>query len=202
MNPTEFWEKWWEFYNAGGFVMPPLVIGTLVLWYTLGLRLVTLQRGSRKGLPVLVERALAGPNDDSESAQGIIVRAVSDAVKVFRSSPHSLRRQLDEVLYPHERMLKGGQVLVRVIVLAAPLAGLLGTVVGMIETFDSLADMAMFTQTGGIAAGISQALITTQMGLVVAAPGVVVGRILEKKQHVLADEIEQLKDVLCAKEAR
>jgi biopolymer transport protein ExbB len=72
----------------------------------------------------------------------------------------------------------------------------------MIETFDSLAEMAMFTQTGGIAAGISQALITTQMGLVVAAPGVVVGRILEKKQHVLADEIEQLKDVLCAREVR
>ena len=48
----------------------------------------------------------------------------------------------------------------------------------MIETFSALGDMALFTQSGGIAGGISQALLTTQMGLVVAIPGLLVGRIL------------------------
>ena len=53
----------------------------------------------------------------------------------------------------------------------APLLGLLGTVMGMIDTFDAVA--AIGGDTGArVADGISQALITTQFGLVVAVPGV------------------------------
>jgi len=72
------------------------------------------------------------------------------------------------------------------IIIVSPLLGLLGTVIGMIETFSSLQDQAMHSQGGGIAAGISQALITTQMGLLVAIPGLIVGRQLDK----MGDEIE------------
>jgi biopolymer transport protein ExbB len=68
----------------------------------------------------------------------------------------------------------------------------------MTETFDSLGDMALFAQSGGIAGGISQALLTTQMGLSVAVPGLVVGRLLRRRQERLLDEIEQVKDVLTA----
>ncbi|MEZ4458209.1 MAG: MotA/TolQ/ExbB proton channel family protein [bacterium] len=196
MNPNGL-EQFWGYVEAGGLVMPPLVAATLVLWYVLGLRLVTLQRGAVEGLPVLVQHGLEG----TLTPRGVVARAVSDAVEVFRSSSDQLRTRLDEALYPHQQAIKVGQTVVRVIVLTAPLAGLLGTVSGMIETFDSLADMAMFTQTGGIAAGISQALITTQMGLIVAAPGVVVGRILEKRQHLIEDELERIKDMFCAMEA-
>ena len=55
---------------------------------------------------------------------------------------------------------------------AAPLLGLLGTVIGMLATFEALA-----TGSGGdktmqaISAGISEALITTQTGLIIALPG-------------------------------
>lgn len=56
------------------------------------------------------------------------------------------------------------------LVMAAPLLGLLGTVLGMVSTFD-----AMASQSGNLArlmaAGISQALITTQVGLIAALPG-------------------------------
>jgi biopolymer transport protein ExbB len=69
----------------------------------------------------------------------------------------------------------------------------------MIETFDSLAEMALFTQSGGIAGGISEALFTTQMGLAVAIPGLLVGRVLKRKQTALEDELELVKDTLCAR---
>jgi biopolymer transport protein ExbB len=74
---------------------------------------------------------------------------------------------------------------VRSIVVVAPLLGLLGTVIGMIETFESLQDSALFSQSGGIAGGISQALITTQMGLVVAIPGLLLGKKLDRKEESL-----------------
>jgi biopolymer transport protein ExbB len=71
-------------------------------------------------------------------------------------------------------------------------------VIGMIETFDSLGDMSLFSQSGGIAGGISQALITTQMGLAVAIPGMIVNGVLQRKQKSIDLELAQLKDILCA----
>jgi biopolymer transport protein ExbB len=60
----------------------------------------------------------------------------------------------------------------RVCVTAAPLFGLLGTVTGMLTTFGALASGSGGDQTMGMVAdGISEALITTETGLVIALPG-------------------------------
>ena len=69
---------------------------------------------------------------------------------------------------PFERDLK----VMKICVSAAPLVGLLGTVTGMLATFSALSSGSGGDQTMGmIAAGISEALITTETGLVVALPG-------------------------------
>jgi biopolymer transport protein ExbB len=81
--------------------------------------------------------------------------------------------------------------------MVSPLLGLLGTVIGMIETFDSLGDMSLYSQSGGIAGGISQALFTTQMGLAVSIPGLVVNGILHRRQKDIELELAQIKDILC-----
>lgn len=74
--------------------------------------------------------------------------------------------------------------LLKVCVVLAPMLGLLGTVIGMIETFASLSSSELFSQSGGIAGGISKALLTTQQGLIVSIPGLLgmhfIGR-MEKK---------------------
>ena len=63
--------------------------------------------------------------------------------------------------------------IIRVCVTAAPLLGLFGTVTGMLATFAALSGGSGGEQTmSKIAAGISEALITTETGLVVALPGV------------------------------
>jgi biopolymer transport protein ExbB len=67
----------------------------------------------------------------------------------------------------------------------------------MIETFDSLADMSVFSQSGGIAGGISQALFTTQMGLSVAVPGVIAALLLDRRHRALTAEIDTIKNMLC-----
>ena len=56
-------------------------------------------------------------------------------------------------------------------VTAAPLLGLLGTVLGMIETFTGVGAETSSHTAGAVASGISKALITTQVGLVAALPG-------------------------------
>jgi len=188
-----------DYIHAGGAVIVPLVFATLVLWYFLGYRAATLRRGTLLDLRRLVEQARRGK---PSRPRGILDKAAIAGVRVAtryrgRLDRAALRKALDAAFGRSERELRTGRVVVQTVVAAAPPAGLLGTVTGMIETFDSLADAALFTQSGGIAGGISQALLTTQMGLSIAVPGLIVGRVLDKKQSSLAREIQQLKDLLC-----
>ncbi|MDD9936061.1 MAG: MotA/TolQ/ExbB proton channel family protein [Myxococcales bacterium] len=184
--------------KQGGFVMPPLIAATFVLWYALGYRFLTLQRGAVRSV-----RALMGRHEQGKviAPRGVISQAVLLGYNVADAHPVNLRRALDDAFAPLDTDIKRGKVLITSIVAVAPLAGLLGTVTGMIETFDSLSDMALFSQSGGIAGGISQALFTTQMGLAVAVPGVVVGRLLDRRETSLALELAKIKDLLCAKVA-
>lgn len=154
--------------DDGGWVMVPLVVATFALWYVLGDRLLRL---GRRPLREAARRARA----------------------VAAQRPVELRPRLDEALADLTDDLGRGRAAVRAIVTLAPLAGLLGTVGGMIETFDSLGDGALFAQTGGVAGGIAQALLTTQMGLAVAVPGLIAGRLLDRRQRRLEGEVERIK---------
>lgn len=185
------------YFEKGGFVMYPLAIGTFVLWYCLGFRFLTLQRGSLRSVQKLMYRAM---ENREKPHRGIIDTAVGVCVTAVRKNRgHAQMRDiLDDACGEVRTQLKQGRSIIQAVVTVAPLAGLLGTVIGMIETFDSLSDNALFSQSGGIAGGISQALFTTQMGLAVAVPGLVIGRALDARQRILEDEIEGIKDLLCA----
>lgn len=187
-------ERWAAYLQEGGFVMPFLAASAAVLWFALGYRWMALRRGSLQTVRSLVERFRRDP---SASAVGVLPGAVRKAVAIEHRRPRYLRPALDCGLADVETELGRYATVARAIVIVAPLTGLLGTVAGMIETFDSLADMSLFSQSGGIAGGISQALITTQMGLAVAIPGLLIGRILARKQAALTTELDQLKDLLC-----
>ncbi|MCB9525632.1 MAG: MotA/TolQ/ExbB proton channel family protein [Myxococcales bacterium] len=86
--------------------------------------------------------------------------------------------------------LQRHQALIVALVAAAPLLGLLGTVGGMIDTFDALT--AVGDPRQGISGGISAALTTTQMGLAVAIPGLVMERLLHLKAARLDHELTRL----------
>ncbi len=185
-----------EYFMSGGFVMPPLIIGTIVLWWTLGYRMAALRRGTLRTSRSLVYRYLKGK---MPSRNGVMVRALHKGMKLRANEGlDNLRRYLDDAFAEEYTEINKFKVIISTIVIIAPLLGLLGTVAGMIETFESLADMSLFSQSGGIAGGISQALITTQMGLAVSIPGLIVNGILDKKQRNLAIEMAQLKDLLCS----
>jgi biopolymer transport protein ExbB len=185
-----------ELVDEGGFIMAPLVALTLVLWYGLGYRMMAVRRGSWRSPAALLDAWRRG---DRRRAYGAVDEAARIAVEVERERPPMLRGPLEERLAPLEDRLSRFAILVRGVVVVAPLMGLLGTVSGMIETFESLGDMSLFSQSGGIAGGISEALLTTQMGLAVAIPGLVVGRLLARRQRLLEVEIERIKDLVCAR---
>lgn len=183
------------YFSVGGYVMPPLVGATVVLWFAIGYRFAALKRGTRRSVRALIDRHHRG---HVIAGNGIIAEAVRRGIALKLAGTPDLRRHLDDAFGDFDMELKRFDRLVATIVTVAPIVGLLGTVVGMIETFESLGDMALFTQSGGIAGGISQALFTTQMGLAVAIPGLVVGRVVKRKQVGIERELAQIKDILCS----
>lgn len=193
----ELFENFLSYMQSGGFVMWPLAICVVILWYTMGYRFHALKRGSNANVRNLVRKYSEGIRT---TPRGLIDTAIVDALHVVErcGKTSASRAYLDDALNQYKVELKRYKTTVRTIVAVAPLIGLLGTVVGMIETFDSLASAELFSQSGGIAGGISQALFTTQLGLVVAVPGLIIGRILDKKASTMELELEQIKDLLCS----
>ena len=179
----------------GGFVMPPLLLCALALWFAIGWRWSTLNRGSAKSVRVLVNNQLRGK---PREARGIVDTAVVKGIELWRQQRDYLRERLDEAYGAYESEIKRYSMLITSIVTVAPLLGLLGTVIGMIETFDSLGDMTLFSQTGGIAGGIATALFTTQMGLIVAVPGYIIKSLLDRRERQIKHDLAQIKDILCS----
>lgn len=195
----ELISQFFNYMNSGGFVMWPLFAGNLLLWYGIGFRFHMLNRPNRGTVRTLIMKH--EQKKDQKKIKGVLDQAIKDALELFgqHTASNRLGDFLDELIMQYEAKIKRYSTLVKTIVVIAPLTGLLGTVIGMIETFDSLKTMAMYTQGGGIAAGISQALFTTQLGLVVAVPGLILGRMLDKKESRLRLDFEQIKDVLLTK---
>lgn len=184
-----------EYYQMGGFVMPPLVAITFLLWYALATRYFNLLTSKRDPRDI-IRRA----KKKEKYSSGVIGNAVKIGLKEFEITKNrkELRAHLDEEYAYITRSLNQNKTLIKSIVMIAPLLGLLGTVDGMIETFNSLGDMALFSSTGGIAGGISKALFTTQMGLVISIPGLLIGRVLDRKAINIERELDQIKDLICA----
>lgn len=202
----ELWALWdaaVATWRAGGSVMPPLAVGTVLLWYTAGMRAMTLRRGDPRPLRelFLAHRAAlqAGRPLPASGVVGVAVARVA-RLRPRRDDPRarkSLRVRLRAELADLEADMARGARLVKSVVVLAPLLGLLGTVSGMIETFDSLAEMALYSQGGGVAAGVGQALLTTQVGLVVAIPGLLAERLLARKQARLQTDLDELVELAC-----
>lgn len=110
---------------------------------------------------------LVNPVDDNPL--GRVLNAFrGDAVKL-ESDPEVVELRLSEAVLREVPMLERFQSFLRLAVAAGPLLGLVGTVVGMIITFQSI------TESGSgdpklMAAGISQAMIATVLGLGIAVP--------------------------------
>ena len=95
-----------------------------------------------------------------------------------------------EALLAEQPRIERFGVPIMVIAAVAPLLGLLGTVTGMIGTFDVITQFG----TGDpkmLSGGISEALVTTQMGLIVAIPMLLLGNLLGARATTLLDQVER-----------
>ncbi|KMK65242.1 MotA/TolQ/ExbB proton channel family protein [Puniceibacterium sp. IMCC21224] len=156
------------------------------------LRGVTRGQGARDGWIDTLERGDAGdsPNDTRTPAGRVAARA-GDLLR--RRVPAAvLSADLEQLGNAEVRRMGRGIRLLELVGMIAPLLGLLGTVLGMIQSFRSLEMAEGAANASILAGGIWQALLTTAAGLVVAIPAVIGAAILQARVEAGTSEMERL----------
>ncbi|GAA0577675.1 MotA/TolQ/ExbB proton channel family protein [Halomonas salifodinae] len=175
----------WERFQQGGAVGYVVVAlggaGLLValLQYAYLLRVSLAVRRQRRGLGEL--------RDDNPL--GRVLGRFRSLSEEAHPVPEALEARLDEAVLAELPRLERGQPLVKLLAAVAPLLGLLGTVTGMIVTFQAITVFG----TGDpqlMAGGISQALVTTVLGLITAVPLLFAHTALAGRSRQLAGVVE------------
>ena len=166
-----------ELFAAGGVVMFPLlafsvaaialIIERIRFWYRIN------QRQSRVVREVLnlyrLDNVVGALDKLQKNADLPIARMFLSALELEEPTPEEFRLALESEAQAEIPVLKRFNNIFETIISLAPLLGLLGTVLGLIASFASLniGDVGA-SRTGSVTAGISEALVSTASGLVVA----------------------------------
>ena len=187
----------------GGPVMIPLGVLSLVALAIILERLWVLRRSNY--LQASTVQALSGllASQKFKGASDYCRRhpgPFTDLVTALVENRHAPYEELKEILEDTGRRqlmgLQRGLPALATIVAGAPLLGLLGTVIGMIKIFSVVATAGSGI-TEQLSSGISQALITTATGLVIAIPALFTHSYLESRAvNILADIEAQIIDFL------
>lgn len=174
---TPWWQQTLDYWRAGGLLLAPIALVSWGIWlYFLRMRahlLYTLRNGHALETALSSGEPVGRPEDLARGLlsfrgciAGVLRKAMADVRQGDRPLDAFNARETECMI-----RLRRDLVVLAAFTAIAPLLGLLGTVIGMIETFGAVS--AAGGDTGSrVAAGISRALITTQFGLVVALPGV------------------------------
>jgi biopolymer transport protein ExbB len=168
-----------QFWQSGGMMMIPIGILCFFIYYTIWELWIYMKDKSFSVVSLdVVDRWVFQPEQSVEDVREIIEYAlVHDGVDEF-----DIRERLKEVRNNYLPYVDRRLIFLGVVISAAPLMGLLGTVTGMFVTFSGLTFYAG-RSIDIIARGISEALITTQTGLLIAIPAYALLFIIYRKRN-------------------
>jgi len=180
------WANAWDIWSKGGWAMAAIAINALIL-FGFGTHIFIRILGKR--YRQFAEQTWRVWIEYPKHREGKLGRMLNIVTRVdnLEDSAAAFEGLRQTELAPINRDLK----IMRVCIAAAPLLGLLGTVTGMLSTFDALAQGQGGEKTmTAVSQGIAEALITTETGLVVALPGLFyqyqLGRMRDKYTAFLA----------------
>ena len=187
-----------EYINSGGIVAWIIIaLGALALLLVL-LRALFLSRAGSSGTrivnalaPHLEQGRTREALESCKKYNGSTSRVVQATLRNADRNREYVEDVISEsILHESPRLNRFG-ALIMIIASIAPLLGLLGTVTGMISTFDIITEFG----TGDpklLSGGISTALVTTQLGLIIAIPALVLGNLLSGWSNRIKDDMEKL----------
>lgn len=172
-------QKIFEIWLSGGWVMVPLFLLSFLL-YTQAFRLVISIRDTK--LPSNEEFAWREWILEPEKAKGKIKEIICYTQENTQSIEY-VRMRFDEIRITQLATIQQQLKFVKCLVAAAPLLGLLGTVLGMLQTFLGISTSGGVETAAVVASGISEALVTTETGLTIALPALFMVMFIQRQTH-------------------
>jgi len=174
-------ESTWASIQTGGPVMIPLIVVSVWMWHLIALKVLWVFRVRRNR--VRMSQAIEYMFHEKsvvlnvESPKG---EAIAYFLSNRRFDPESDRIMWEAAVQRQLFPLNRHMTTILVLAAVAPLLGLLGTVTGMVDTFRVIG-VEGTSNPQALASGIEEALVTTQTGLLIAIPGLLVGQTLRKQ---------------------
>lgn len=176
---TGFFIDIFDYLAGGGVIMVPLAIVSFWMWILILERLIYF-RSLKKHSVKFSEILEVWGGENSPSRKGLRA-GILHSYSQLRTGNHIEDKSTLRLLIMRSRpVLRRNIAVIGVLAGIAPLLGLLGTVTGMMATFEVLGGFG----TGNVRAmaeGLSEALLTTQTGLVVAIPGMFMAGFLDRR---------------------
>jgi biopolymer transport protein ExbB len=187
----------YDFVVKGGVLMIPIALCSIIALAIFLERLWSLRRSRVIPRDFLIEiedlirrekipEAITRCRKDNSSMANIILAGIRN----FGKKRDIVKESIEEIGRREAAILERYINVVGTIAAIAPLLGLLGTVFGMIKAFNVISIQGVGNPSS-LAGGISEALITTAAGLVVAIPTFVLYRYLANKADALIVEMEE-----------
>lgn len=178
--------------------MAPLIACSLAMWALILERIVTFRELSERGdlgIKAAIDMVTRGGDPTQAHGDGMCARVVQRFLRE-RSGDAEVDRELLRLCAMRiEPTLSKNLATIAVLAAIAPLLGLLGTVIGMIETFDVISVFGT-GNARAMASGISIAMVTTQTGLVVAVPGLLSSFLLRRRAQRFEMRLEEITSAL------
>lgn len=179
MNPTQLLNDGWNLFFQGGYIMYMLGGVACILYATAFAALAYVSQGN------LNERDAGKWTrwiDAPEEAEGRLGEALRYVLHGPRLTLKTVSRRFDEIRLNVISAIDRRLLVLNTLIAAAPLAGLLGTVMGMLAMFTGLSHGKGPAGMQRVAAGMQEALITTQTGLTIALPGLFIALIIKSRR--------------------
>lgn len=187
----------YELFLKGGLLMYPIAFCSIVALGIFLERLWALRKARvipREFLLEAIDLVAKGKLTEAmtmcKRTDASVAHIIYAGLAHFGKSREAIKERMEEVGRREVANLERYISVVGTIAGVSPLLGLLGTVSGMIKSFNVIALQGV-AEPGALAGGISEALLTTAAGLIVAIPSFVMHRYLRNRVHSLALEMEE-----------
>lgn len=178
-----------EIFTSGGWIMYMLGSLAFILYATAIAAYAYVTRGN---LATSDQAKWKGWIDDPQVAEGRMGEALRYVLHGPRLTIKTVQRRFGEIRSTVLSAIDRRLMVVNTLVAAAPLAGLLGTVMGMLAMFNGLAQGGGAAGMERVASGMKEALITTQTGLTIALPGLFIALVVKGKRDRIAASLTRL----------
>ena len=189
-------ESFMEHVKKGGEVMVPIVILALAAlgvalfkWVELSLQRKPAEKSIQALLRAVSEGDTEASGQHAQAIRGPLGRMLYAGVEHLDEPREVIEEVMYETLLTTRLRLQRFLPFLAICAASAPLLGLLGTVTGIIDTFKMITVFGS-GDVKSLSGGISEALITTKFGLIVAIPSLLLHAFLSRKSRGIVDRME------------